>query len=129
LIVLKIALVNEIFPSLRIQALLLVPAAGRWSMVCAAYFCPYARQVDGFGKAFVENCGLRELVMATFIFISGTLIFMRLQFLVLIIPLLFFMFICFSWLKKRIGGVTGDVLGGLNETAEVVSLAAFLFVK
>jgi len=129
LIALKIALVNEVVIPLRIQALLLVPAAGRWSMVCAAYFCPYARQKDGFGKVFVENCGLREFILASIIFISAAFFILRSQAFVLVFVLSVFMFICILWLKKRIGGVTGDVLGGLNETAEVVSLAAFLFVK
>jgi adenosylcobinamide-GDP ribazoletransferase len=129
LVALKIALVNEIFSPLRILAFLLVPAAGRWAMVCAAYFSPYARSTDGFGKAFVENCGLKEFILASAIFIAAGALLLKLQVFFLIVPLSVFVFIALSWLKMRIGGVTGDILGAINETCEILCLAAFLFVK
>lgn len=129
LIILKVVLINEIFSPLRVTAFLLVPACGRWAMVCAAYFCPYARKTDGFGKAFVENCDLKEFILASLIFVFAAVIFLRTQVFVLMIPLLVFVILLMFWLRKRIGGVTGDILGALNETAEVLGLAAFLFVK
>lgn len=64
LIILKIALFSEIPDSVRIPALILTPAIGRWAMVCASSLCPYARKTQGFGKAFVENSGMKEMAIA-----------------------------------------------------------------
>ncbi len=129
LIILKIALFNEIPGSERIYALILTPAIGRWVMVCAASLCLYARKGAGFGKDFVENAGKTELIIASSILISAGVCLLRIKFIVLMIPVLFFAFIVIFYAKKRINGVTGDVLGAVNELTEVVSLGAFLFLR
>lgn len=129
LIISKIALLNDIPHPLRVSSLILTPAVGRWVMVCAAALCPYARKAQGFGKAFVENSGTRELIVASIILMAAGISLLWLKFVVLIIPVLFFSVLSLIYVKKKIDGVTGDVLGAMNELAEVVSLAAFLLLR
>jgi len=129
LIILKIALFSEIPDSVRIPALILIPAIGRWAMVCASSLCPYARKTQGFGKAFVENSGMKELAIASSILIAAGIILLRVKFVVLMIPVLIFTVLFFVYVNKKINGVTGDVLGAMNELAEVVSLGAFLLLR
>ncbi|MDD5042900.1 MAG: adenosylcobinamide-GDP ribazoletransferase [Candidatus Omnitrophica bacterium] len=129
LIVSKIAVFNETPDSLRIAALLLAPVAGRWAMVCAACLCPYARKTGGFGRVFVENCGKREFFLSSFIFVFTASFLLRLGVFIWIVPFLFFVFISLFWLNRRIGGVTGDILGALNEVSELVCLSFFLFMR
>ena len=129
LIIVKIALLNDIPGPVRFSSLILTPAIGRWMMVCAASLCPYARKAEGFGKAFVENSGTREVIIAGIILIAAGIILLRIRFFVLMIPVLIFTIFSFVYIKKKINGVTGDVLGAMNELAEVVSLAAFLLFR
>jgi Cobalamin-5-phosphate synthase. len=98
-------------------------------MVCAASLYPYARKTQGFGKAFVENSGTREVVIAGSILIAAGLSLLRINFIVLMIPVLIFTVSSFVYVKRKINGVTGDVLGAMNELAEAISLAAFLLLR
>lgn len=129
LIIVKIALFSEIPDSARIPALMLTPAIGRWVMVCLASLCPYARKTEGFGKAFVENSGIREVIIAGIILMAAGIILLRINFLVLMVPVLIFTIFSFVYINKKINGVTGDVLGAMNELSEAVSLGAFLLLR
>ena len=126
LIMVKIALLNDIPGSVRFASLVLTPAIGRWAMVCAAALLPYARKTQGFGKAFVENAGRREVVIASSILIAAGACMLRIQFVVLMILVLIFTVFSFVYVKSKLNGVTGDVLGAMNELTEVISLGAFL---
>ena len=125
----KIALLREIPVHLIFPCLILTPAFSRWAVVCAASVCAYARKTQGFGKAFVENAGMKELAISSAILITAGVVLLRLKFFVLLIPLLLFTIFSIVYLKKKIGGVTGDVLGALNEIVEVVGLAVFLLIR
>ena len=90
LIIIKIALLEAIPVSTKLYALILVPAISRWAMVFAAVFCDYARKTEGFGKAFVENAGIREMAVAGSILIIAGVVLLQAKFFVLIIPALAF---------------------------------------
>jgi len=128
LIILKIALIGEIPASAKFSTLMLAPAISRWAMVCAAVFCDYARKTEGFGKAFVENAGIKEMVVASSILVIAGIILLQARFFVLIIPAVAFTVVSIIYLKNKINGITGDILGGLNEIVEVISLSAFLLL-
>jgi adenosylcobinamide-GDP ribazoletransferase len=128
LIIIKIALLEAIPVSVKFYALMLAPVISRWAMVFAAVFCDYARKTEGFGKAFVKNVGIREMVVASSILIVAGVVLLQAKFFVLIIPALVFTVASIIYLKNKINGITGDVLGGLNEIVEVISLSAFLLL-
>ena len=94
----------------------------RWSMVQLIYRAPYARPEGGLGKVFKENVKGREMILATatsLIFavlllrLWGALLWLIIGVVTLGIQALF---------KRKIGGVTGDVLGAANEVNEVLAL-------
>jgi len=129
LIILKITLVNDTPSSVRFASFILAPAIGRWVMVCAASICPYARKGEGFGKVFVDNVKRKELIIASSILIAAGIVLLQVKFIVLMIPVLVFTFLSCFYAKKKINGVTGDVLGAMNELAEAISLGAFLLLR
>lgn len=102
--------------------LFLLPVIGRWSMVPMAYWADYARPTGGLGKTFTEHTGLRELLQATvlMLFFSVMLlgwhgpIYAGILFIVAYLITLFF--------KRKLGGITGDVLGFQSEVSEVIFL-------
>lgn len=129
LILLKTVLVNDIPDRLLVASLLLTPAIGRWVMVYAASTCPYARKGEGFGKAFVENVKLKELLIASGILVTAGIGLLQVKFIVVMIPVLVLAFSSCFYVKRKIGGVTGDILGAMNELAEAVSLGTFLLLR
>jgi adenosylcobinamide-GDP ribazoletransferase len=95
---------------------------GRWSMVELIYRAPYARPEGGLGRVFKENVKRREMILAgaTSLILSvlllrfwGALLWLAVTVFTLGIQFLFL---------RRLGGVTGDVLGASNEVNEVLVL-------
>lgn len=122
LIMLKLVLLHELPLKIKKEAILLMPVMGRWAMVVASSLSLYARSGTGTGKAFVDYCGRKEVVMGslfTLIIVGGLLKILGLElfFFILALTLLLTRFI-----YKRIGGMTGDTLGTVNEIMEVGSL-------
>ena len=104
------------------KTLLVALALSRWSMVQLIYRAPYARPEGGLGKIFKENVQKREMILATafslivavFLFrFWGALLWLAVGFSALGIQVFF---------KRKIGGITGDVLGAANEVHEVLGL-------
>ena len=104
------------------KTLIAALALSRWSMVQLTYRAPYARPEGGLGKVFKENVKRREMALATAfsliiaVFLLrfwGAVLWLAVGVSALGIQLLF---------QKKIGGITGDILGAANETHEVLVL-------
>ena len=128
LIIFKITVLSEIPGIMIFPALLISPAISRWSMVCASTFCDYARIKGGLGKPFVENVGIRELIISSIILVIAGSFLLKLKFIIVIIAPSAFIIIAILYLNKKIKGITGDILGALNELSEVICLFSFLFL-
>jgi adenosylcobinamide-GDP ribazoletransferase len=106
------------FPSLWIW-IILIPVISRWTPIVLAFFLPYARQGEGLGKALVTGTGKKELFWATLLSWSPVLIIGRLYGLGVILMTLFWSLICGGYFYKKLGGITGDVMGAIIESSEV----------
>ena len=104
------------------KALLVAVALSRWSMVQLIYRSPYARPEGGLGKVFKENVRKGEMILATtfslivavFLFrFWGAILWLAVGLSALGIQVFF---------ARKIGGITGDVLGAANEVHEVLAL-------
>ncbi len=118
---LKFLLLLEIESPLKMGTLLLAPAVGRWSMVMAVYLAPYAR-MEGLGKAFRAPRGGETIFWTSLtITILGLVIF-KSSFLYIMGACLGTVYLSTLYFKRRIGGITGDTLGALNEIIELTAL-------
>lgn len=108
-------------------ALILVPFLGRWAMVIAAAAGPYAQvALDGTAKPFVDNITRKDAIISTGItlvvtlalsFYSGNFVWLTLMIVALLVVMAMVM------VSRRIlGGLTGDILGAVNEITEVAVL-------
>lgn len=119
----KLAFLNALSPNNKANALILFPIFGRWSMVFAISFFPYANTKPGLGSLFVEHSKKSYVFWAT------------IPVIILTIPLLlwkafpvFIVIFLFTWLigksiSKKLGGLTGDTYGAICEMIETLSLA------
>ncbi len=110
--------------------ILLMPVASRWAMVPALYYGKPARQ-DGLGRAFLENTGLKGLVYATLLMflmvILYALIFsdidLFVSFSMMNFPVLYAFCLLMVWFSNiHFEGLTGDILGAVNEIAKLLFL-------
>ncbi len=118
----KIALLNALNGDLRWAGLLLFPMLGRWSMVLAITFFPYARELVGLGTPFTEFARKRYIFWATLpvLAVSIPILLWRVGPLLAVVS-------CITWLMgklifRKIGGLTGDNYGAICEATETLSL-------
>lgn len=105
--------------------LILMPALGRWSMVCAMVLYPYPRE-KGAGY-FTKFVGKKEVFISSIIVSVFAVGFLGPGGLILLFGALIFMLLISKYISSKIGGMTGDSYGALNESAEVLVLALFIF--
>jgi len=119
LLLLKFVLLVEMPLLLKDAALFLTPTIGRWSMVIAAFLGKPARVKNSMGKLFMDYVGWREVIFASLTTaVIGILLF-RLYFLPLVIVGVGIVLLILKYCQKRIEGISGDILGAINEIVEV----------
>jgi len=104
------------------KALLVALTLSRWSMVQLTYRAPYARREGGLGLPFKENLKKREMVIATITSLAVSLVLLRVWGAILWLGVGLLTLLFQSFFEKKIGGITGDILGAANETNEVFAL-------
>jgi len=103
-------------------SLILMTVVGRNSMVLVCYRSPYARFGEGLGKPFTENLGVREVTFSLLSAFGIALLIMGVKGILIFFGISLFSLAYRFFFIKKLGGVTGDVLGGANELAELLCL-------
>ena len=114
---------------LRELVLLCMPAVGRWSMVMGIWKAVYPR-VEGLGASFIRNStGGDVLVASILVSIAVGATFGPMAVVVVLCAGSLLVRLYVWWIARKIGGITGDILGSINEGVEVVFvLCAPLFL-
>jgi adenosylcobinamide-GDP ribazoletransferase len=91
-------------------------------MVIAAFLGKPARLKNSMGKLFMDYVGWRELIFATLTMaVIGILLF-KLYFLPLVIIAIGIVLLILKYCQQKIEGISGDILGAINEIVEVFIL-------
>lgn len=107
-------------------ALIFMPAAGRWCQVFLASCSTYIRSEGGTGSVFVDQVGGTELLRASLTVLLAGLLLFSLKGIMLLALLLAFATLLLHYFERRLGGVSGDLLGASTEFVEVFSLILIL---
>lgn len=124
----KLFFLGALPPDGKIAALFLVPALGRWALVYGAWTNPYVRPGGGKG-GFLRFLTWREVVWASAVAAGALLWAARERGLVLGLVIWAAAHLAGRYFRKRIGGVTGDTLGALNEFVEVTGFATLVALQ
>lgn len=119
LILLKFVLLVEMPLLLKDAALFFTPAIGRWSMVMVAFLGKPARLKNSMGKLFMDYVGWREVIFASLTMAVVGILLFKLYFLPLVIIGTGILLLMLKYCQKKIGGISGDILGAINEIVEV----------
>lgn len=134
-LLLRTAFLSALPPREAAFAALAAPVSARWAMVAVMPLHRYARPGGGLGRAFAEHVGWgRALaagaVAAAIVHLAAAACWPAavrptprlLAATVAAAPLAGILFA--SFVARRLGGLTGDVYGAVNEVAEIAVLAA-----
>jgi len=122
LLLLKFVLLVEMPLFLKDTALFFTPTIGRWSMVIAAFLGKPARLKDSMGKLFMDYISWREVIFASLTMVVIGIPLFRLYLIPLVIIDVVLVLLILKYSQKRIGGISGDILGAINEIVEVFCL-------
>lgn len=128
-LLLRAALVLEVAPAMQPAALLTAPALGRMAMVLAAGLWPPARAEGGLGRSFAAHVGRAQMA-------GALLLGLTVAFAVWFTPAgprglaafggaLLVALLLGRTMAARLGGLTGDTYGAINEVVEWAVLACF----
>ncbi|OGD17309.1 cobalamin 5'-phosphate synthase [Candidatus Atribacteria bacterium RBG_19FT_COMBO_35_14] len=119
LLLLKFILLVEMSLWIKDAALFFTPVIGRWSMVIAAFLGKPARLKDSMGKLFMDYISWREFIFASLTMVVIGIPLFRLYLLPLVMVGIGIVLLILKYCQKRIGGISGDILGAINEIVEV----------
>lgn len=128
IILLKISFLSSINIALKPAALLLMCALSRWSLVFSTFLFPYARQ-EGKAKVFFEGINFKIFLIATLITVSGAILIWKINGLLVFGIVALTSYIIARYIKNKIGGLTGDTLGAINEISETIILLTICILK
>lgn len=124
LLLLKYAALLSLPDSSRIVTLLLMPVLSRWGMVYAIFAFPPARS-EGLGAIFKSQATTLRFIPATLLALAIAVFVGEWAGLALMAALAIMFVAVGSYLARRLGGLTGDTYGALNELGEVAVLLCF----
>ncbi len=110
-----------------LPSLLLMPTLSRWTMVGIIFTFPYAKS-SGMGLAFKQGASWQRLTISTAIALIAAVVLLKWWGLVLVAALGLIAFGIASYFRSRLGGLTGDNYGAINELAEVLVLLLLILI-
>ncbi len=125
LLLLKFSLIANIPRQGLWRSLIMMATFARWSQVLACNTSKYARK-EGKAKYFIGYNSKKELLGGGIFTIALFLLLTRLNGLLVFALSLLAVLLFIHYIKKRIGGMTGDTIGAVSEIAEVTVLCFFI---
>jgi adenosylcobinamide-GDP ribazoletransferase len=113
--------------STMLPALLLMPTLSRWTMVSIIFTFPQAKS-SGMGLSFKQGATWQRLTVATLIALIVAVVLLKWWGLALMAVLWLIAFGIASYFRSRLGGLTGDNYGAINELSEVVVLLLIILI-
>lgn len=103
-----------------LKLLIIVPIVGRCAAILSASDSKYAREGQGMGKAFIENCRKKELIISMiFVIILSLLIGYPVSTMALF-PTFAAVMLISKYINNKIGGNTGDTIGFAIEISQSI---------
>jgi adenosylcobinamide-GDP ribazoletransferase len=124
-LLLKVVLLSHLPAALLSSALLVFPVLSRGGLVWGTWLAPYARSEGGTGATFFQTLRGRHVWGATAFLGVWVMLWAGWPALVLIGLAAASTAVFVRYCRRRIGGMTGDTLGALNELLEILVLVAY----
>lgn len=127
IILIKLSLLSSLSPDVKNVSLILMCLLSRYSLVFSMFSFSYIRE-EGKAKVFKEGINLKIFSLATLISLLSSVVLLQLKGLTIFILAAIFTFLAGKFIVGKIGGITGDTLGAINELTEVFTLASVLIL-
>ncbi|MGH8063786.1 MAG: adenosylcobinamide-GDP ribazoletransferase [Candidatus Entotheonellia bacterium] len=124
-LMMKVVLLSSLPAAVLCSALLIFPVIGRGGMVWGMWMAPYARPEGGTGEMFFRTLCGHHVWIATVLLGVWVMLFAGWPGVVLLLLAAGATQLFVGYCGRRIGGMTGDTLGALDELLELLTLALY----
>ncbi len=128
ILMLKVAFLSSILPNIKGIALVLMCVLARWSMSFSVFAFSYARD-DGKAKPFMDGTNKSIFFVSTLIALAIAFIISRAAGPAIFGITAAFTYLVNSLIKKKLGGITGDTIGAVNELVETAVLSGVVILQ
>ena len=111
--------------SVKYGGIIIFPAVARFSQVLLTVGSRRAR-LDGLGADFISSAGTKEVVIAAAIVMTAAFALLGLNGLFCYLIVSIFTWMSRSYFHRRLGGVTGDIIGCTTELSEILALLTII---
>ena len=125
LLIVKVVALSSLPTGVRGGALVLMPTISRWSQVQMAINARYARKEASLARPFVEYLEFKHFAVATVFAAGAVVIFGGTPGMIAFAASGLFTLAARVYFHKKIGGITGDTIGAVNELDEVIVLLVY----
>jgi len=125
----KYLALDQISTSSIYYSLILMAVVGRNAMVLVCYRSPYARFSEGLAKPFLENLRTREVLISSALTFGIAFLLIGVKGIAISFGIGLFSLGYRLFFLKKLGGVTGDILGAANELAELLCLLLLVILE
>ncbi|MCU0821716.1 MAG: adenosylcobinamide-GDP ribazoletransferase [Spirochaetes bacterium] len=129
LIVSKIGLMLIINKEYIIPCLVVMPVMSRMCIAWTAGISAYAGNAKSPAAFLVKNTGAREIIISTFIAVVPCAAVLKFVSVPAFIAVVVFAVLFTAYVKKKIGGITGDIIGAVIELSEHVFLFTIIICE
>jgi adenosylcobinamide-GDP ribazoletransferase len=102
---------------------------GRNAMVLVCYRSPYARSGEGLAKPFLENLSTREVLISSALTFGIAFLLIGVKGIAIFLGVGLFSLGYRLFFLRKLGGVTGDILGAANELVELLCLLLLVILE
>ena len=128
LLLIKFATLSSIRSEDLWKVLIITVVFARWSQVLVCATSKYARD-EGKAKYFIEYAKKSDMFIGALFTLLLNWLLMGVKGVILFVILLAVIFLFIQYVKRKIGGMTGDTVGAANEIAEAASLLFSLILS
>lgn len=130
LVILKVLFLSKVKSALLYPTLILMPLIGRFSILLAAFTSKSARSGEGLGGLIIGKISGRDFLLGfMFVLIFGYFLTPYVLFLKVLAIFSISSYITTRYISARIGGMTGDTLGAINEIEELIVIISVFLLK
>lgn len=121
LLLFKFSLIASMPAAALWRVLIIMPVISRWCMVLACYQSECVRK-ESKAKFFIEYASKKEMISAGIFTVMLCILLAGLKGIFVFVSVFMPVYLFTAYVKRKIGGITGDILGAVNEIAEAAAL-------
>ena len=127
-LLLKFQALLQLPAEIRLAGIVFFPALARFAQVVITVNAAKAR-VDGLGAVFAVGAGYRELLLAALTTVCAGWLLLGPSGIISVIVVTAYSLLVKWYFHRRLGGITGDIIGATSELAEVLCLLVIIALQ